>query len=193
MKRILFLAVTLLFTLSYAQFITYVDIGKRSSSARSDVTGEAFDQLVMSQLIGYNTAAQTLSQQGLMASQHDDVLNAAQAVLDSRTQETEQLITWLDGWYSVEPDPTQLDNVSLDLKAMMAMTLEYMTPMEGMKMPIDHAFLEAMMVLHKQEGKLLEDCVKRAVQPELKTFCESLTELRSAETTQFKTWYDAGY
>jgi uncharacterized protein (DUF305 family) len=193
MKRILLLAVYLVFTLSHAQFIAYVDIGKRASSARSDVTGEAFDQIVMSQLIAYNTATQTLAQQGLTSSQHDDILNSAQSVLDSRTRETQQLTDWLGSWYGMEPDPTQLDNVALDLKAMMAMTLEYMTPMEGMKMPIDHAFLEAMMVLHKQEEKILEDCVKRAVQANLKTFCESLIESRAVEDAQFKTWYDAGY
>jgi uncharacterized protein (DUF305 family) len=193
MKRGLILALSLLLAWSSAQFIAYVDIGKRARSALAELSGADFDQALLSQFIAYDEAVEALARQSLQASQRDDVLKAAQAVLESRTREREQLSTWLETWYGAEPSQLQIDTVKADLKAMLDMTLEYMTPMEGMKMPIDHSFLEAMMVLSKQVLSLTEQCLAKATRADLQTFCEAVRDYQAEETAQFKTWYDAGY
>ncbi len=163
-------------------------MGDSSTKALAALNGKAYDMAWLSQMIAHHQAALEMSELCVKNCVDKDVKNAAQKIINAQDKEIMQMKTWLKTWYKATPDPKQMALMNADMKPMMDTARTGMTPMAGMKMPIDKSFLQGMIPHHQHAVVMGLDAAKRALRLELQKFGKAVANDQSKEIKQFQSW-----
>ena len=165
-----------------------MNMGDASSRALAKLSGKSYDIAWLSQMIEHHSAALTMSRDCLKSCTRAEVKAAAQKIVNAQDQEIKQMTKWLKTWYNAKPDPAQMRLMRQDMKPMMDAAKLGMTPMAGMTMNTDKAFLEGMIPHHQHAVEMGLDAKKRAARAELRRFGATVATDQTKEIKQFQTW-----
>jgi len=160
----------------------------KGMAALESLSGRAFDVAFMSQMIAHHQGAVVMAQRALEVSQDPRIRGAAQAIVDVQQKEIAQLRGWLKSWYNLAPDKTQIALMQADIKPMMDKSMAGMTPMQGMNMNVDRAFLEGMIPHHQDAVAMSELALKKAAKPQLRQFAQGVIATQQKEIAQYQEW-----
>jgi uncharacterized protein (DUF305 family) len=163
-------------------------MGNSSGNALAKLSGANYDIAWLSQMIEHHRGALEMSRWCVASCQDKDVRAAASKIITDQDKEIIQMTTWLGSWYKAKPLAAQMKLMEADMKPMMDSTRASMTPMAGMRMPIDRSFLEGMIIHHQHAVMMGNDASKRAAKAELKSFAAAVVKVQTAEIAQYQGW-----
>lgn len=186
--RLIFATVLLTLSAAFAQGMGGMQMGTKGMAELDKLSGKNFDIAYMSMMIAHHRGAVEMAQQALRVSKDARIRRAAQEIIDVQNKEIAQLTAWLKSWYGVAPYRMYINMMRTDMKGMMDSAMKAMTPMAGMSMGEDKAFLEAMIPHHQDAIDMSELALKKATKPELRKFAQGVMDTQSKEIKQYREW-----
>lgn len=187
MRRI-FVTVLLAFSAAFAQGMGNMQMGTKGMAELDRLSGKNFDIAYMSMMIAHHQGAVQMAWQALKVVKNPQVREAAQGIIRDQNKEIAELTGGLKIWYSTTPSKMYMDMMTADMKPMVDSAVKAMTPMTGMGMGEDKAFLEAMIPHHQSAIGMSKPALTKATKPELKKFTQGVIDAQSKEIKQYQEW-----
>jgi len=186
--RLIFATVLLALSAAFAQGMGNMQMGTKGMVELDKLSGKDFDIVYMSMMIAHHRGAVEMAQAVLKVSKDARVRKAAQEIIAVQNKEIAELTGWLKAWYHTVPNKMYMDTMTADMKPMMDSAMKAMTPMAGMSMGEDKAFLEAMIPHHQSAIDMSKPALKKATKPELKKFAQGMIDTQTKEIKQYQEW-----
>lgn len=188
MRTILALTLALGLALAQTDYSQHGGMAMQSMAVLEKLTGKDFDIAYMSMMIEHHKGAVEMAQAVLKVSKDARIRKAAQEIIAVQNKEIAELTGWLKAWYHTVPNKMYMDTMTADMKPMMDSAMKAMTPMAGMSMGEDKAFLEAMIPHHQSAIDMSKSALKKATKPELKKFAQGVIDTQTKEIKQYQEW-----
>ena len=161
--------------------------------ALDKLEGKAFDVAFISRVIALHSGSTELAAREVRFAKRTEAKEAARRVIVDNLRETKQLEDWLQSWYGQDADAAEVARVRSALELVQSDAFGLMTPMQGHEMPIDKAFLEALITYRLEIIVAARVAAAKASRAELRTYAKNALESRAREIEQYRAWLKAGF
>ena len=148
--------------------------------------GRIFEATVLSRLLALNALSTELAAREVRFAQRTQVKEAARRAIAEDSRERQALEPWLAAWLAQdataqEAARQEASRVRAAFAVVQSDAFGLMTPMQGHEMPIDRAFLEAMIAYRTEAVFVARATLAKKVRPELRAYALEMLEVRSRE------------
>lgn len=157
-------------------------------------TGGDIDELFINMMVPHHEGALEMARIAQERSQRPEILEMADAIIASQSEEIAQMKTWKQTWYgsSDTPDMSEMPML-MDMPGMgdMGHTMDMQADVDALRNaaePFDLAFINAMIVHHQSAIDAANVVLNSAVHPEIKEMASQIIDAQQAEIDQMKEW-----
>lgn len=188
----------------------------------SPVTGmhmqQEFDLMFIDMMIPHHQSAIVMAEIALERGEHQEILDLAQVIIDSRQAEIDQMMAWRDAWYPDAPS-IPMDQMGSMMMGMLGQMPGMMgTPsagmghmgsindMMGMMAPesqgralcdasssFDEAFPRMMIPHHQSAVVMAQVALLQATHAEIKELAQAIIDAQGREIAMMQGWLDAWF
>lgn len=177
---------------------------------------QEFDLMFIDMMIPHHEGAIAMAEVALTEGEHQEILDLAEAIIESQQAEIDQMKTWRDAWYPNAP-AMPMDEMSQTMGEMM-MQMPSMMATPGMEMmdmttmmehmadptagaealqtatgPFDQAFIELMIPHHQSAVAMAQAALLHAVHPEITELANAIIRAQEQEIAQMQSWLAEWY
>ena len=152
--------------------------GVAASAPAPDRATARFEVDFMENMIDHHTLAIQMAQICVQKAIHPELRQMCQTIIETQSQERQQMQTWLQRWYGVGYQP--------QLKPGDQRMLERLAALSGAQFETE--FMQMMIKHHQTAIREAEGCLRRAYHPELRHLCQNIITTQSAEIKQMQAW-----
>lgn len=146
------------------------------SSKYATLTGDAFDEAYITDMIAHHDGALNMSEQAAAITNREEIRTLAGNIIQSQGMELYQLHTWRKEWgYEAPASNGHLNHGGGGLEGLSGE--EY-----------DKAFLREMIIHHEQAIEMSQYAATNAKRQEIKDLASTIISTQAAEIEQMKQW-----
>jgi uncharacterized protein (DUF305 family) len=150
-----------------------------ASATQAKGPAGAFDREFLTDMIGHHTMAVEMSEMAREKATHQELKQAAEAIIKTQTAEIKQMRSWLRKWYGKHHVSTEHGHE--DMAAM-----DVLEEASGAEFEI--RFLALMTVHHTQAVERSEVALDRARHPQVRKLAKAIIKAQNGEIKQFRNW-----
>lgn len=173
-------------------------MGQRLAPQNQIINSGMMDTHFIEQMIPHHEDAITMANLALTQASRPEIKQLAQAIIDSQSQEIDQMKAWYRDWYGQEvPTGSQVmgQHGMIGGRGMHMGIMGDETDLTRLEQAadFDKAFIEEM-IPHHQMAVMMASMLKRGTQrPEMEQLTDDIITAQTREIDQMREWYSAWY
>jgi uncharacterized protein (DUF305 family) len=168
-----------------------------SAMAGMDSTTNApIDQQFIDMMVPHHQGAVAMAQIAVTRSEHPEIRQLANGIIDSQNGEITQMKQWRMQWFGSEQTPSMESMPmmpGMDMTAMHAMNMMQDIRNLQTETPFDKAFIQSMIPHHQSAIDAAKVAQAKAEHPEIKTLAGNIITAQQKEIDQMQAWLKAWY
>lgn len=169
-----------------------VEVTETSNSKFATLTGEAFDEAYIADMLAHHEGAINMSEMVGAATERQALIKLAQSIMETQSQEYMQMLTWQKEWgyeKTIGGHGThggEASDASSDMVTSMVVMTDALMGLKGEE--FDKYFLALMIEHHQQAVEMSKFADTNASHQEIKDIAKEVISAQEAEIAQMKQW-----